>query len=838
MLEARIAPAFGTVFELSTLDGSSGFKLSGEAGNAHSGVSVSGLGDVNGDGIEDLIVGANRPDPNGVHAGASYVVFGKAGGFPEDFELSTLNGSNGFKLNGVTTSHYFERRSARAGDLNGDGFGDLLIGAAGDDTNGAAAGAAYVVFGHGGSFSPVLELSNLAGANGFQIHGEASYDLLGSGLSTAGDVNGDGFDDVVIGARWADPRGRDSGASYVIFGHREAFAATLDLSTLDGSNGFRINGEVADSYAGLEVSSGDVNGDGFDDLLIGALDTSRQRPEDAAGTVYVVFGHEGSFSRKIELSKLDGDTGFQIFGPRTYDKENDVAVSSGDINGDGFDDVLFGTGKSRGGVVYVIRGRAEGFPAELRIANGHGRVNSAYGVQISGDFLSHTNLALNATGDINGDGFDDVLIGQHQAPASVYGTPFGAAYVVYGSGSALQSNVDLSKLNGRNGFKLLGGAGDETGFDVSSGDFNRDGFSDLLIGAPRAGLSGESYVVFGPITGLDSKTATFTDVDGDRVTVTTSRWRFAPSNFTISPVPGAVAGGGQFSELNVSKQTVLEKEFTGADITITAHPTALGGDGKVNLGYLNATGADLGNFRLHGDLGQVDAGDRGFFPNGPAFRLLKVHSLGAEGITTQDPAAPSLNSSFVGNLKKLRVKGDVIGGVTLAVDGRIGIAVIGGTLDHSSVTALGLLAPSNKTQAVAIQSLSIGGNVAASRILAGYDPAGMPVNPGASIGKIRVSGTWTASDLVAGVADATGDGFGRNDALIAGDTTPELLSRIASITIIGAATGTDAAGDHFGITAQQIRRVIAGSNRPAFAAGPDDVLLDPVNSDFRVVDFA
>ena len=145
----------------------------------------------------------------------------------------------------------------------------------------------------------------------------------------------------------------------------------------------------------------------------------------------------------------------------------------------------------------------------------------------------------------------------------------------------------------------------------------------------------------------------------------------------------------------------------------------------------------------------------------------------------------------------------------------------------------------NVKGAVAIAKLSIGGNVLNAEVLAGYDRAGIPFNPDASIGTIEVEGNWNASSVVAGVTDTTGDGFGRNDGLIAGDTTPGLFARIASITLKGIATGSgESTTDHFGITAQQIGRMLAGSTPFPSIAGANDLLLDSLNSDFRAVDFA
>ena len=355
---------FGSVVELSSLDGSDGFLIKGEAEGDRFGRSVASAGDINGDGYDDLIIGAGVADPNGSGSGATYVVFGAAADFLASFDLSALDGTDGFQINGEALGDVAGFSVASAGDVNGDGFDDLIIGATGVDPNGSYSGATYVVFGSGSGFSANLELSALNGSNGFQMNGEAAFDFSGISAASAGDVNGDGFDDLLVGARGADPNGSYSGATYVVFGYGSGFSASLNLSDLNVTNGFQINGEAASNFSGGSVASaGDVNGDGFDDLIIGAKVASPNG--NYSGASYVVLGSGSGFSATLELSDLDGSNGFQINGEAAADFSGDSVASAGDVNGDGFDDLIIGAwgadpNGSMSGASYVVFGKANG----------------------------------------------------------------------------------------------------------------------------------------------------------------------------------------------------------------------------------------------------------------------------------------------------------------------------------------------------------------------------------------------------------------------------------------------------------------------------------------------
>ena len=486
-----------------------GFVINGQSSLDASGNSVSAAGDVNGDGLADVIVGAAYSNPaSGTDAGRSYVVFGKTS--TTGIDLSAVAaGTGGFVINGQGASDQSGISVSSAGDVNGDGLADLLVGAyKSDPAAGLDAGRSYVVFGK--SSGTAIDLSAVAaGTGGFVINGQGAGDFSGFSVKAAGDVNGDGLADVMVGAYQSDPAGGvDAGRSYVVFG--KASGSAIDLSDVAaGVGGFVINGLCAGAQSGFSVSAaGDVNGDGFADVIVGSPGTS-------PGTSYVVFGKASGSA--IHVSDVAaGIGGFVINGQFAGDQSGYSVSAAGDVNGDGLADVVVGAIHASLGTVtqvgrsYVVFGQTSTAPIDLSaVAAGTG------GFVINGqENNDRTGLSVSTAGDVNGDGLADVIVSSpYQATASAAGYNAGRSYVVFGKTSG--GSIDLSAVAfGSGGFVIDGqGNGDFSGASVSAaGDVNGDGLADLLVGAtggdPTSSTdAGRSYVIFGSTTGAFAQTA-------------------------------------------------------------------------------------------------------------------------------------------------------------------------------------------------------------------------------------------------------------------------------------------------------------------------------------------
>ena len=599
------------VLNLADLDGSNGFVIRGVDEFDFSGSSVSSAGDVNGDGIDDLIIGA--------FGGESYVVFGTESGFNGVFELANLDGSNGFIIQSINNNDGFGRSVSSAGDVNGDGIDDLIIGApyAGGDSDNFifGEGESYIVFGTESGFDSVFELANLDGSNGFVIRGIDDGDSFGRSVSGAGDVNGDGIDDIIISAPYSGDIGEEE--SYVVFGTESGFDGVFEVADLDGSNGFVIQGIDSLDLSGNSVSSaGDVNGDGLSDIIIGANDVSNSNSYSFEGKSYVIFGTESGFDGVFEVANLDGGNGFVIPGIDDFDSSGASVSSAGDVNGDGIDDLIIGApgansnnNYSSEGESYVVFGTENGFDGVVELAN----LDGSNGFVIRGvDNFGNSGRSVSSAGDINGDGIDDLIIGAPYAGTTYdgdfgsYNNREGESYVVFGTSEGFDGVVELADLDGSNGFVIRGiDNNDNSGRSVSSaGDINGDGIDDLIIDAPNADSSGnyssegESYVIFGvrsvELTGTNQGDI----LDGGNGNDTISGLN---GNDIIDGGAGqdSIAGGNGNDNIIAGSGNDEINGDRGADIILgeEGNDTIFGGAGKDNII------AGSGNDEINGDGG-------------------------------------------------------------------------------------------------------------------------------------------------------------------------------------------------------------------------------------------
>ena len=408
---------------------------------------LSPAGDVNGDGYSDVLVSVYNN------------VFGVSKDGRVQLFLGTGNGigsAAAWTSEGKGGTNYGESIGS-AGDVNGDGYFDVVVGAPRFSNGEENEGAVFIYYG-----SP----SGLDTSPSWIMEGNQANAFFGASVSTAGDVNKDGYADVVVGASYYDDGETNEGKIFVYLGSASGLAKTPY---------FTAQSDQVNAFFGKSVSSaGDVNHDGFGDIVVGAPGYDHGQINE--GRAFLYLGTYGGMTQAPawtgESNQADASFG------------NSVACA-GDLNGDGFSDVVIGANRfddkmSNVGKLYVFMGSANGFglyPDWTMTGN-----------QIDGNL----GISVNAAGDINGDGYGELIAGAYSNNVQ---DPVGHVFIYYGSRTGVSTNnIILNKQNY---------PGVNLGLSVATaGDINGDGYADIMAGVSQSGQEWKLTLVKGSAKGL------------------------------------------------------------------------------------------------------------------------------------------------------------------------------------------------------------------------------------------------------------------------------------------------------------------------------------------------
>ncbi|HEX2880921.1 MAG TPA: FG-GAP-like repeat-containing protein, partial [Polyangiaceae bacterium] len=529
------------------LNASPARSLLGGQASASLGQAVSGAGDTNNDGYDDVIIGADRYNGGQFEEGAVFVFRGSATG---------IGAASSQVLEIDQTSAHFGYSLSRAGNVNGDAFDDVIIGAYLYDNGQTDEGRAFLFT---GSSAGLVQNSWLGESN----QASANYGLS---VTCAGDVDKDGYDDVLIGAPAYDNGSTDEGRVYLYTGTDTGLDAavywTLESNQTSAAMGQGVGG------------GGDVNGDGYADILVGSYKYDNGSTDE--GRVFAYYGSEAGPGALLGIWTAESDQG-TVQG--TIPFYGLSVAGAGDVNNDGFDDVIVGaysydSGNVNEGKVFGYYGSKKGLSTLVSWSAEANQDTASFGQSVAG------------AGDVNNDGFDDVIIGARLYDSGE--TDEGAAFIYKGSANGLEANY--SRLLQSNQGSPTPGA---SGFGIavaSAGDVNDDGYDDVIVGANLydngTSNEGSAFVYLGSANGTALAPAWSAEPNS------------ATANYGISVASAGDVNGDGYDDVLVGASTLADAFlYLGSSSGPQSSPawttasiaTALG------LGYSVAGAGDVNN---------------------------------------------------------------------------------------------------------------------------------------------------------------------------------------------------------------------------------------------------